>query len=77
VLPEAMRFLAGRTGAAQARLAEALGVAGPDEAQSAAAAADAVAKLVADLGLPARLSETSAIREELPLVAAAIHEELR
>lgn len=77
VLPESMRFLSKRTGAAQAQLAEVFGVAGKTEAESAAAAADAVAQLVADLGLPGRLSETSAVREELPQLADAIYEELQ
>ncbi len=77
VLPEAMRFFAGRTAGAQAEIAEAFGVAEGDEAASAGAAADAIEKLVSDLSLPSRLSETSAREDELGEVAVSIAEELR
>ncbi len=57
LLPHVMRYLAPRTAAAQARIAEALGVdvRGATVEQAAARAADAVANLVARLGLPQHL----------------------
>lgn len=58
LLPHVMRYLAPRTAPAQARIATALGVDTremPPE-QAAARAADAVAALIADLGLPQHLA---------------------
>ena len=69
-LPTVMRHLLPRTRDAQARIAQAMGVEGAE------AAADAVEAFVAQLGLPARLREVGAAREDLATVAAAIREEL-
>jgi len=69
-LPPVMRHLLPRTREAQARIAEALGA--PD----AESAADAIEALVRVLGLPGRLSEVGARREELGAVAKAIQDEL-
>ena len=52
----------------QPRIADALGAAG--------AAAGAVADLVRELGLPGRLRDVGARREDLPAVAEAIGNEL-
>ena len=72
VLPIVMRFLAEETGRAQARIAEALGVSGAAEA-----AARAVESLIESLGVPTRISQFDAKREELPEVARAIFNELK
>jgi alcohol dehydrogenase class IV len=69
-LPPVMRHLLPETRDAQERIADALGAAG------AAAAADAVADLVRELGLPGRLRDVGARREDLPAVAGAIGNEL-
>jgi alcohol dehydrogenase len=75
-LPHAMRAIAGRTPERFASIARALGV--PFDAgqplAGARACADAVAALVAHLGLPARLAEVGVPREELDEVAAVVHE---
>ena len=76
-LPVSMRLLYERTTAAQELMAEALGVKGDTHAESAKAAADAVTKMVLDLGLPSRLSETTAIEKELPELANEISKELK
>lgn len=72
VLPSVMRFLAGETGRAQSRIAEAMGVSGGPEA-----AARAVEALIESLDVPTRISQFDARREELPEVAAAIANELK
>lgn len=69
-LPTVMRHLLPRTREAQSRIAEALGVARAEEA------ADAIEQMVADLGLPGRLRDAGARREDLPAVEKAIAEEL-
>jgi len=68
-LPAVMRHLAPVTEGAQRRIAAILGVATPAEA------ADALEQFISSLGVPTRLRETSATREDLPAVAAAIREE--
>ncbi len=62
MLPHVLRFNRALTRERQARVAEALGQPGGE-------AADAVASLVAALGLPARLSEVGVKREDLPRIA--------
>ena len=74
VLPAVMRFLAPTTESAQVRIARAFGR--DDPARPAESAAAAVESLIASLGVPTRLSEAGAIREELPAVAAAVAREL-
>ncbi len=69
-LPAVMRHLLPVTRNAQDRIALALGVAGAD------AASEAVADLVRRLGLPGRLRDVGARREDLPAVAGAIGDEL-
>ena len=69
-LPAVMRHLAPVTEGAQRRIASILGVETPSEA------ADSLQAFISDLGVPTRLRETSAAREELPVVAAAIRDEL-
>lgn len=79
VLPEAMRWLAPVTAPAQRKIAEAMGadvVGQPDDA-AAEMAARAVEELLADLGVPRRLRETSAKHEELEIVAEAVSHELK
>jgi len=68
VLPEVMRFLAPTTAAAQAKVADAFGERGE--------AAELVGAMIQSLGVPTRLSEAGAIKEELPDVAAAVSHEL-
>ena len=69
-LPGVMRHLASATEAAQCRIASIFGVATPPEA------ADALEQFIAELGVPTRLRETSAVRGEIPVVAAAVRDEL-
>lgn len=78
VLPACFRFLAERTAPAQARIARALGIAdeGLDEAELAERAADTLEAWIESLGVPRRLSEVGAKRDEIPLVAQAIAAEL-
>lgn len=79
LLPHVMRYVAPRTGPAQARIAEALGVdvrEMPVE-QAARCAADAVAELIDRLDLPHRLSAYSLSEADLeaaarPLASAAL-----
>jgi alcohol dehydrogenase len=78
VLPAVMRVLAPRTLPAQRRIAEALGVhtEGHEAATVAAEAADRLEAFIAELGVPTRLSQAGAKREELRAVAHAVFEEL-
>jgi alcohol dehydrogenase class IV len=69
-LPTVMRYLAPSSQDAQQRIAEIFGVATPAEA------ADALERFIAELGVPTRLRDTEAVREELPLVAQAVRDEL-
>lgn len=69
-LPTVMRFLAPKTAAAQERIAGIFGVA------TAAEAADVLERFIADLGVPTRLRDTDAVREEIPRVAEAVRDEL-
>lgn len=69
-LPAAARFLKDRTGAAQAQIAAAMGM--PD----ADGAAPAIEAFFDTLEIPRRLSETGAKRDEIPLVAKAVADEL-
>lgn len=68
-LPVAARFLNERTRDAQAKIARAMGKGGD-------AAAPAIEAFFDTLEIPRRLSQTSAVREEIPLVAAAVAHEL-
>ena len=74
VLPEVMRFLAPSTADAQSRIAEAFGNGATDSGQD--SAADAVEAMIRSLDVPTKLSETGAVREELPDVARAVSHEL-
>jgi alcohol dehydrogenase len=78
VLPAVMRVLAPRTLPAQRRIAEALGVRteGHEAATVAAEAADRLEAFIATLGVPTRLSQVGAVREEIGAVAHAVFEEL-
>ena len=69
-LPGVMRFLADRTAPAQQRIAEIFGVSTP------AQAADALERFIADLGVPTRLRDVGAVRDEIPIVAQAVRDEL-
>jgi len=69
-LPAAARFLLDRTGEAQADIAIAMG------ADAGAGAAPAIEAFLDTLDVPRRLSETSAKRAEIPLVAEAVSAEL-
>jgi alcohol dehydrogenase len=77
-LPPLMRFLAPQTLGAQARLADALGIAGGGRSpgQLAALAGDAVEALVGTLALPQRLREVGAERADLGEVARGVAREL-
>ncbi len=78
VLPAVMRRLASRTLPAQRRIAEALGVRteGHEAVTVAAEAADRLEAFIASLGVPTRLAQAGAKREELGEVARAVYEEL-
>lgn len=67
LLPRVMRYLAPRSAAAQARIAEALGVdvAGLSTEAAAQRAADAVSDLIAQLGLPRQLGAYQLTEEDL------------
>ena len=69
-LPHVMRHLAPQTQAAQQRIARIFGVATPEEA------AVALEEFIAALGVPTRLRETAARREELGQVAQSVRDEL-
>lgn len=69
MLPSVLRWNEPVNGAQQRSVSEALGV--PD-----AAAGDAVAALVADLGLPTRLRDVGVKREQFPLIAEGSLENL-
>jgi alcohol dehydrogenase class IV len=69
-LPGVMRFLASRSQPAQQRIASIFGVATP------AQAADALERFIADLGVPTRLRDVGAVRNEIPQVAQAARDEL-
>lgn len=73
MLPLVMEFSAAQTAPAQRRVAEALGVdtSGLDDPAAAAAAVQAVRKLIEDLGVPHTLRAVGASRDRLPAVAAA------
>lgn len=73
-LPHAMRFLAPQTLEQHARVAAAFGLRadGPPSLGLAHAAAEEVAAFIARLDVPTRLSETSARREDLAIVAEAV-----
>jgi alcohol dehydrogenase class IV len=68
MLPHVMRFNVEKTKSMQSLIAKAMG--------SNLDAADAVAKLVADLGLPGRLSDLKVNAEQLDAVAAGAMENL-
>jgi alcohol dehydrogenase class IV len=72
MLPATMRFNAAHTAERQAWIAELLGadVRGKTTAYAAAAAADAIASLIVDLGLPARLREVGVERRDFGAIAA-------
>ncbi len=63
MLPHVMRYNAAITGAKQEMISQALGATG--------AAADAVARLIADLGQPTTLRAVGVKREQLPAIAEA------
>lgn len=69
-LPGAARFLHERTRDAQAKIARAMGMPDGD------AAAPAIEAFLDTLDVPRRLSQTSAVREEIPQVAEAVAHEL-
>ncbi|PJK27926.1 iron-containing alcohol dehydrogenase [Minwuia thermotolerans] len=69
-LPAAARFLKDRTGPAQAKIAAAMGLPGAD------GAAPAIEAFFDRLEIPRRLSDTTAKRDEIPLVAKAVADEL-
>lgn len=64
LLPSVLRYNANAAGERDAWIAEALG-------RSGMSAADAVLKLIRDLGLPDSLSSAGVTREQLPLIASA------
>jgi alcohol dehydrogenase class IV len=70
-LPAAARFLKPRTSEAQMRIATAMGVPGSDDA------APAIEAFFGTLDIPRRLSETSAVRNQIPEVATAVANELK
>jgi alcohol dehydrogenase len=74
LLPHVMRYLLPRTVAVQARIAAALGVdtRGLSEAEAAGHAADAVADLIARLGLPRHLAAYGLTEEDLVEAARPI-----
>lgn len=74
ILPQVMRFLAPRTAARQALVAVALGanIDGLSELAAAEAAAAAVEQLVADLGLPSRLSEVGVGSDRFDEIAEGV-----
>jgi alcohol dehydrogenase class IV len=78
VLPAVMRELAPRTLPAQRRIAEALGVRteGHEAATVAAEAANRLETFIVSLGVPTRLGQVGAKREEIGEVARAVHAEL-
>lgn len=78
VLPAVMRALAPQTLPAQRRIAEALGVRteGHDAATVAAEAANRLEALIASLGVPTRLSQTAARRDEIGEVARSVFVEI-
>jgi len=78
VLPHVMRWLAPHTLAGQARIAEAFEVRGEgrDPADVAADAAKSLDTFLSLLGVPRRLRETTARRDEIPEVAKAVALEL-
>ena len=69
-LPAAARFLHERSGEAQAKIAQAMGL------PSDRGAAPAIEAFFETLNIPRRLSETGADRDEIPLVAEAVAAEL-
>jgi alcohol dehydrogenase class IV len=69
-LPTVMRHLAPASVDAQQRIAAIFGVATPAEA------ADTLERFIAALGVPTRLRDTDAVRDEIPLVARAVRDEL-
>jgi alcohol dehydrogenase class IV len=73
-----MRLLASRTEAQQLKIAEGLGVEGSGRAASEviADAADTLERFIASLGVPTRLRDTAARRDEIPAVAKAVAFEL-
>lgn len=72
MLPATMRFNAGHTGARQAWIAQLMGVdiAGMSQEAAAAAAADAVLRLVRDLDQPATLREAGVSRDAFAAIAS-------
>lgn len=69
VLPAACRFLLPRTEAAQAGIASAMGMPG-------SSAEEAINRFLDRLDVPRRLSDCGATRDEIPLVAEAVANEL-
>lgn len=78
ILPQVMRYLTPAVGPRLALVAEALGVAtqGLSLDEAAEAAARAVEQLVADLGLPSRLSQVGVMPEAFDDIAAGVMEDL-
>jgi alcohol dehydrogenase len=78
VLPAVMRALASQTLPAQRRIAEALGVRteGHDALTVAAEAANRLEAFIATLGVPTRLSQTGARRDEIGVVADSVFDEI-
>lgn len=69
MLPHVMRFNADVTARELAAVAQAMGLAGPDDIQLAGLAAQAVYDLIAQTGLPQRLRDVGVAEADLPLLA--------
>lgn len=70
-LPAAARFLHSRSAEAQAKIAAAMDLESPE------GAAPGIEAFFETLGVPRRLSQTTAKRDEIPLVAKAVSDELK
>ncbi len=69
MLPYVMQALVVRNRAELAGIAAALGVRRATEAESAQSAVDAMAALVADIGVPSSLAEIGVTEDQLPRIA--------
>jgi alcohol dehydrogenase class IV len=69
MLPHVMRFNRSHTGAQQARIAQAMGAADGD-------AANAVAALIASLGMPTRLRDQGVTRDQFEAIARGAMENM-
>ncbi len=69
MLPHVMRFNADVTAPELAAVAQAMGITGPNDIQSAGLAAQAVYDLIARTGLPQRLRDVGVAEADLPLLA--------